>query len=346
MIPTKIVFLACGSFNPPTNMHLRMFELARDHLQKLGKYKVIGGLVSPVHDSYGKKELVQSTHRCAMLRLALRNSEWIQLSDWECNQESWMTTIQVLQYHQDKLNSAVKGIRNRNECEENDNECDWLRNITQHCSNNEKIVIKLLCGADLLESFGTPNLWSPIDIENIVGDHGLIVITRGDSNPFKFIYESDQLTRYQNNIVIVTEWITNDISSTKIRRSLRRNESVKYLIQDDVIDYIKNNGLYASLDNKYNEKNLLSNEHQMSSILLTPSPNEPHMLGGHRLSIDVPDSAGPGKYVDRKNEQNVRHVARERVKAAPGVAVAVQLLDNHHIAAAKAVRPVSLLSND
>jgi len=25
MTPTKVVLLACGSFNPPTNMHLRMF---------------------------------------------------------------------------------------------------------------------------------------------------------------------------------------------------------------------------------------------------------------------------------------------------------------------------------
>ena len=27
----RVIFLACGSFNPPTNMHLRLFELARDH---------------------------------------------------------------------------------------------------------------------------------------------------------------------------------------------------------------------------------------------------------------------------------------------------------------------------
>lgn len=33
---TKVVLLACGSFNPVTNMHLRMFELARDHLEDTG----------------------------------------------------------------------------------------------------------------------------------------------------------------------------------------------------------------------------------------------------------------------------------------------------------------------
>lgn len=33
---TKVVLLACGSFNPITNMHMRMFELARDHLEDTG----------------------------------------------------------------------------------------------------------------------------------------------------------------------------------------------------------------------------------------------------------------------------------------------------------------------
>lgn len=33
---TKVVLLACGSFNPITNMHLRMFELARDYLEDTG----------------------------------------------------------------------------------------------------------------------------------------------------------------------------------------------------------------------------------------------------------------------------------------------------------------------
>ncbi len=37
---TKVVLLACGSFNPITNMHLRMFELARDHLEDTGMFQI------------------------------------------------------------------------------------------------------------------------------------------------------------------------------------------------------------------------------------------------------------------------------------------------------------------
>lgn len=52
----------------------------------------------------------------------------------------------------------------------------------------------------------------------------------------------------QSNIKIVTEWITNEVSSTKVRRALRRSESVKYLLEESVIDYIHKHGLYSTKD--------------------------------------------------------------------------------------------------
>ncbi|KAI4460428.1 nicotinamide mononucleotide adenylyltransferase [Holotrichia oblita] len=162
MTGKKIVLLSCGSFNPPTNMHLRMLELARDQLHKLG-YEVVLGLISPVHDGY----------------------------------------------------------------------------------------VKLLCGADLLESFDTPGLWAIKDVEEIVGNHGLVVVTREKSDPQQFIYMSDILTKYMSNITVINEWIRNDVSSTKIRRALRRNESVKYLVPDQVIDYITRQELYGWTNNNF-----------------------------------------------------------------------------------------------
>ncbi|KAJ6817481.1 nicotinamide/nicotinic acid mononucleotide adenylyltransferase [Iris pallida] len=51
---TFVVLVSTGSFNPPTYMHLRMFELAKDALQSDG-YVVLGGYMSPVNDVYKKK---------------------------------------------------------------------------------------------------------------------------------------------------------------------------------------------------------------------------------------------------------------------------------------------------
>lgn len=53
---------------------------------------------------------------------------------------------------------------------------------------------------------------------------------------------------FQANITVVTEWIPNEISSTKVRRALYRNESVKFLINDSVESYIKEHGLYGTIN--------------------------------------------------------------------------------------------------
>ncbi|EEC10057.1 nicotinamide mononucleotide adenylyltransferase, putative [Ixodes scapularis] len=153
-------------------MHLRMFELARDHLQNgvSPPVEVIGGLISPVSDAYGKAGLVSARHRCAMLNLALLTNDWI---------------------------------------------------------------------------------------EHLVSQFGLVVVTRSGCDAARFIYETDCLYRNRHNIHLVTEWMTNDISSTGIRRALARGESVKYLLQDSVITYIQEHGLYrpSSVENQDDSDN-------------------------------------------------------------------------------------------
>ncbi|CAH1102554.1 unnamed protein product [Psylliodes chrysocephalus] len=242
--PTRVVLLSCGSFNPITHMHLRMFEIAKDYLHKMGNCTVIGGIISPVHDGYGKNELISSTHRVEMVKLALQNHDWVKLSDWECRQESWSKTKQVIQYHQNHLNALFNQYCENDQCDVNENELKWIPDVKS--DTRTPIKVKLLCGADLLESFGTPGLWADEDLEEIVGRQGLVVVTRMNSNPSEFVYNSDLLTKYMGNIAIITEWITNEISSTKIRRALRRSESVRYLLPDKVLEYIYKNCLYGS----------------------------------------------------------------------------------------------------
>lgn len=104
----------------------------------------------------------------------------------------------------------------------------------------------LLCGADVLESFGIPNLWKQDDIAEILGRYGLVCITRSGSDPHKFIHQSDVLWKYRKNIHVVPEWVTNEISATHVRRALRRGQSVRYLLPDDVLRYIQEHKLYNS----------------------------------------------------------------------------------------------------
>ncbi|EFN84921.1 Nicotinamide mononucleotide adenylyltransferase 1 [Harpegnathos saltator] len=178
-----------------------------------------------------------------MLRLALQNNDWIRLSTWETRQNCWTKTRLCLQHHQNLLNSILSNsndIKHHMQIED----IEWIPENVKNSSDNTPIQIKLLCGADLLESFGICGLWLEEDIDAIVGEHGLVVITREGSNPNKFIYDSDILSKHMHNICIVTEWIPNEVSSTRIRRALKRSESVRYLVQDSVIDYIYKNEIY------------------------------------------------------------------------------------------------------
>ncbi|XP_015176642.1 PREDICTED: uncharacterized protein LOC107066500 [Polistes dominula] len=314
MSPKRVILMSCGSYNPPTNMHLRMFEIARDHLHRMGNHVVVGGVISPVHDAYAKKELASVTHRCAMLRLALQNNDWIRLSSWETRQGGWTRTKISLQHHQNLLNLILFDTNDiRNNIPKED--LEWIPENIKNSPDQTPIQIKLLCGADLLESFGKCDLWMEEDIDAIVGQHGLVVITREGSNPNKFIYDSDILSRHMHNIHIVTEWIPNEVSSTKIRRALKRGESVRYLIQDSVIDYVYKNEIYGAKSSTTtikldltspNANDYLTIDPKYQSTFLSPSPSDVTMESPSPveiISIDVPDT------VLRKNLQNATSAA-------------------------------------
>ncbi|XP_034115418.1 nicotinamide/nicotinic acid mononucleotide adenylyltransferase 3 isoform X1 [Drosophila albomicans] len=241
----RVAFIACGCFSPPTPMHLRMFEIARDYFEINGTHKVVGGIISPTHDSYGKKGLAPSLDRCAMVKLAVQSSSWIRLSDWEVHQPQWMRTQAVLQHHQNYLNNYINSPGDE---EQNGPLPGWLPLGLR--DRKDPIRLKLLCGADLLESFAVPGLWAQEDIEEIVSNYGLVVITRCGSNPEKFIFESDVLTKYQRNITLITNWVPNEVSSSLVRRLLGRGESVKYLLDDLVLNYVMRQGLY-NVKSKY-----------------------------------------------------------------------------------------------
>ncbi|XP_008411582.1 nicotinamide/nicotinic acid mononucleotide adenylyltransferase 1 [Poecilia reticulata] len=245
---SKVVLLACGSFNPITNVHLRMFELARDHLEDTGQYSVIKGIISPVGDAYKKKGLIEASHRVEMARLATESSEWITVDSWESQQSDWVETAKVIRHHYEELLArehnrdnvdTVKYTKKRR-IEEN-----YIASSVHH-RKRDGPQLMLLCGADVLESFGIPNLWKQEDITEIVGQYGLVCITRCGGDPYKFINQSDDLWKYRKNIHVVHEWVTNDISATHVRRALRRGRSVRYLLPESVVRYVQEHGLYSA----------------------------------------------------------------------------------------------------
>ncbi|ELK33205.1 PREDICTED: nicotinamide/nicotinic acid mononucleotide adenylyltransferase 3 isoform X1 [Myotis davidii] len=229
-----VVLLACGSFNPITNMHLRLFEVARDHLHQTGTYQVIGGIISPVSDNYKKKDLAAAHHRVAMVRLALQTSDWIRVDPWESEQAQWTETVKVLRHHHSELLRYLPQEEGRGQG----------RAVSPAPAAVPEL--KLLCGADILKTFQTPNLWKDEHIQEIVEKFGLVCVGRAGHDLKGYISDSPILQRCQHNILLVREPVQNDISATYIRRALGHGQSVKYLLPDAVIAYIKDHNLYST----------------------------------------------------------------------------------------------------
>lgn len=127
--------------------------------------------------------------------------------------------------------------------------------------------LKLLCGADFLKTFQVPNLWQKEDILEIVSKFGLVCISRAGSDPAQCVTESELLSRYQHKIHLVTEWVRNEISATSIRQALRNGQSVKYLVPDPVIAYIKQHNIYTEETERKNEGALLQPLKQSGAML-------------------------------------------------------------------------------
>uniref|UniRef100_A0A3Q3A6W3 Nicotinamide-nucleotide adenylyltransferase n=3 Tax=Kryptolebias marmoratus TaxID=37003 RepID=A0A3Q3A6W3_KRYMA len=238
-----LVLLACGSFNPITNQHMRLFELARDHMHSTGQYEVVGGIVSPVSDGYGKQGLVLAKHRIAMAKLALRSSNWVTVDEWESQQPDWTETVVTMRYHYERIQKEYEPS------------AGTLRDSRGHNKNvsSPSPRLKLLCGADFLNTFKIPGLWLDDHVEDLVGRFGLVCVSRGSLQPERAVHESDTLYRHRRNIFLVREWMRNETSATEVRRALRRGLSVKYLIPDSVIEYIEEHDLYTEDSERRNE---------------------------------------------------------------------------------------------
>ncbi|KAK9763101.1 Nicotinamide/nicotinic acid mononucleotide adenylyltransferase 1 [Basidiobolus ranarum] len=222
-----LVLISCGSFSPITYLHLRMFEMAKDQIEEEGKYELIGGYFSPVNDKYAKKGLAPAVHRVQMCEIAVDNtSDWIMVDSWEAMNPTYQRTATVLDHFNECLNGAEGG------------------GVLLADGQVKPIHIMLLAGGDLIESFGIPNCWALKDLHHILGHYGCVIVERTGSDVYNFLLSHDILNRYKKNVRVVKQLIHNDISSTKIRLFIKRGMAIKYLLPNQVIDYISQHQLY------------------------------------------------------------------------------------------------------
>lgn len=218
---TPLLLVACGSFSPPTFLHLRMFELAADYVKEKTDFEVVGGYFSPVSDAYKKHGLEKADARVKMCQLATAGSDWLMVDNYEGLSTEYIRTALVLDHFSDKV-EALGGVRTEN-------------------GGRKPVRVALLAGADLIATFGTPGVWDEEDLEHILGRYGCFILERMGTNVDPAL---EKLDKWVKNIWFINQPITNDVSSTKIRLFLEKDLSIRYLIPTEVINYIYANGLF------------------------------------------------------------------------------------------------------
>ncbi|XP_071778201.1 nicotinamide/nicotinic acid mononucleotide adenylyltransferase 3 isoform X2 [Centroberyx gerrardi] len=206
-------------------------------------YQVVGGVVSPVSDGYGKQGLVLAKHRIAMAKLALQTSDWVTVDEWESQQPDWTETVVTMRHHSGRILKQYEQSTRK----------DKDSNGNPPPISSPSPQLKLLCGADFLDTFEVPGLWLDEHVEEVAGRFGLVCVSRGGVQPERAVHESDTLSRHRRNIFLVREWVRNETSATEVRRALRRGLSVKYLLPDSVIEYIHQHDLYTEDSERKNK---------------------------------------------------------------------------------------------
>lgn len=156
----------------------------------------------PVNDAYRKATNISAKHRIEMVKLAIANEPLIECSLHEMDYNEVVYTIDSLK-------------------------------MLQKLYPNDKILF--IAGADKMG-------YKWFRREEMVRDFGYIVTSRGDIDCNAMIKESENLTRYRNNIKVVN--YNSDISSTVVREQITSNGYSK-LVHPNVMKYIKENNLFV-----------------------------------------------------------------------------------------------------
>lgn len=131
-----------GSFNPPHKIHkeIGIYLVNRKYLDKV--------IYVPTGDKYEKQDLISSNSRIEMLKIMIKNNNYLEVSDYEIK-NNLVYTYQTLDYFKNKYKDSE---------------------------------IYFICGSDNLREFKT---WKKFNY--ILNNYRLIVFKRNDDNIEKIL---------------------------------------------------------------------------------------------------------------------------------------------------------------
>lgn len=214
----QLIGLLGGTFNPIHNGHLRLAQELADSL-KLAEVRFIPS-AQPPHKAAPE---VSAEHRAAMVQLAITANPFFKLDTRELNRKSASYTIDTLISLQEDLGGNV--------------------------------ALGLIMGSDAFAKLNTWHRW-----QALLDYCHIILVQRPTSGIQPKLAEELSLLLHDHYTENVSDLVNEntgyihmqkitalDITSTNIRAQLALGISPRYLMPDNVLDYIKHNKLYSLL---------------------------------------------------------------------------------------------------
>ncbi|KJB85858.1 nicotinate-nucleotide adenylyltransferase [Paenibacillus sp. E194] len=195
-----------SSFDPITNVHLWTASTVA-HRCKLDKV-----IFLPCSSKRQDKQLnVSDEHRMIMVRVAIEGNDKFEVDDFEMNQPGWeIATYQTMKHFRAKY------------------------------PNDE---VYFIMGADLLVDIGEGK-WKRA--EELIRENKFIVMARDGINMLSAISKSPILRNADDGHTfhLIDKGLAMEISSSYIRDEFKMGGEPRYLVPDQVYDYIQINHLY------------------------------------------------------------------------------------------------------
>lgn len=175
--------------------------------QVLNEYEQVEKVIFiPVNKKYEKDGLLENEHRYNMLKLVADKNENFIVSNIDMNGSRSLYTIETLEEIQKQY--QYKKV--------------WF-----------------LIGSDNLKELHT---WKRT--EELVSKYKILVMERNEDKIEEIIEKNELLNCYKENIIKLNDEIRSNYSSTYVRSQIKKQKNVRYLMPDEVYEYIKINNLY------------------------------------------------------------------------------------------------------
>ena len=180
------------------------FSIAQQVLNQFEEVERV--IFVPINKVSKKKGLLDNEHRYNMLKLVIDKNEKFEVSDIDFKDEKSSFTIESLEEMQKQF----------------PNKQIWF-----------------IVGTDNLKILYT---WKRA--EDLVSKYKILVMERESDSMQEIVEENPLYVQYKQNFIAIDQGIRSNYNSTYVRNQIKKGKSVRYLLPNEVLEYIERNKLY------------------------------------------------------------------------------------------------------